>query len=312
MTFSRSATPSPAELDQLVGGACAQVGVPARHCRRLRHFANAVYLLEDVPLVIRVGYGDGAFDRAERAVVVANWLAQQGFPASEPAVVPIDSQPVRPAAPWEVAVTFWRYYPQPARASSVDFEVLGQVAGRLHGVNAAPPVSLPRFTPLHSIRQAVEHALAAAGTIDQSGLRWLSGRIDSLLDEYQHLEFPLGMGLIHADMYVGNLLWSAGRTRAVLGDWDSVCIGPREIDLAPAFTATRFGLEVASVDQFALTYGYDLRKWSGYPTLRAIREVSTLTALVRLAPTDQPSANELRHRLTTLRASDSHAIWTRQ
>jgi len=113
-------------------------------------------------------------------------------------------------------------------------------------------------------------------------------------------------------MYTGNLLWSGDDHSVVLGDWDSVCFGPREIDLAPTFTATRFGLDVASVDRFAAEYGYDLRAWSGYSTLRAIRELSTLTALVRLAPNKPASARELQHRLDTLRQGDATALWTRQ
>src|SRR5262249_35320626 len=114
------------------------------------------------------------------------------------------------------------------------------------------------------------------------------------------------------DMYAGNLLWRGDDRHVVLGDWDSACLGPREIDLAPTFTAIRFGLDVFSVDRFAVEYGYDLRAWSGYPTLRAIREVSTLTALVRLAPNTPALARELRHRLDTLMHENVDALWTPQ
>src|SRR5262249_27719138 len=213
-------------------------------------------------------------------------------------------------APGEVAVTFWRYYPQPPQPPDWDLAVLGRIARRLHDLTSAPPVALPRFEPLRSIRQTARNALAA-GSFYEGNREWLSRRIDSLQQEYDSLQFPLGTGLIHGDLYTGNLLRAADGS-AVLGDWDSVCIGPREIDLAPTFTPTRFGLEVASVDRFATAYGYDLRGWSGYWTLRAIREVSTLTALVRLAPTDGASADELRHRLTTLQHNDSAATWNRR
>ncbi len=43
--------------------------------------------------------------------------------------------------------------------------------------------------------------------------------------------------------------------------------------------------------------------------LYEIRELSTLTALVRLAPTKPASARELMHRLDTLKRSDTTTIW---
>ncbi len=311
MTAGNPAGGPPADLDGLVLQACRQIGVPAKRRKLLRHFANAVYLIEDAPVVARVAYGTGSIDRARTAVTIAAWFADEGFPATEPADLPSGDQPVIFALPDEVAVTFWRYYPQPLKPPDWDLAVLGRIARRLHDLTAAPPAPLPAFQPLQSIRQTVRDALADA-SFDESSLDWLSHRIDSLQREYDGLDFPLGSGLIHGDMYAGNLLCTADGSGAVLGDWDSVCVGPREIDLAPTFTATRFGLEAAAVDQFAKAYGYDLRGWAGYSTLRAIREVSTLTALVRLAPTDGASADELRYRLATLQDDDSAATWNRR
>jgi len=300
----------PGNLDQLVVRACEHVGIPARRRRLLRHFANAVYLIEDPPVVARVAYGTGSIERARTAIAVTHWLGGEGFPTTEPAVLACGNQPVVITAPDEIAVTFWQYYPQPPRPPDWDLAVLGRIAQDLHSLTSKPPVPLTSFTPLRSIRQTVRSALEAR-SFDEDSLEWLRLRIDLLQREYDGLQFPLGSGLIHGDMYSGNLLRGANGT-AVLGDWDSVCIGPREIDLAPTFTATRFGLDVASVDRFAKAYGYDLRGWSGYGTLRAIREVSTLTALVRLAPIDGSSAEELRHRLTTLRHNDSASTWNRR
>lgn len=300
----------PPNLDQLVVRACEQVGLPARRRQLLRHYANAVYLVEDEPVVVRVAYGAGTVERARTAVTITEWLSREGFPVTEPAAQIGVDQPVVFAAPGEVAVTFWQYYPQPPQPPDWDLAVLGRIARQLHDLTSAPAVPLPSFTPLRSIQQAVRSALAA-GSFDEDSLEWLSRRIDSLRQEYDRLQFSLGTGLIHGDMYSGNLLLGASGS-ALLGDWDSVCLGPREIDLAPTFTATRFGLDMASVDRFAEAYGHDLRTWSGYRTLRAIREVTTLTALVQLAPTDRSSAEELRHRLLTLRRDDSVTTWNRR
>jgi len=308
----------PIDLDQIVADACRQVGIPARRTRLLRHFANAVYLIEDVPVVARVAYGQGAVERSRTAVAIAHWLAQARFPATEPARLPGHHQPAVIEVGAHVAVSFWRYYPQPTDGRRHDPHTLGEIARRLHAVNTVPPTPLKAYQPLRSITREVNNA-ATTGALDDGALRWLGDRIHQLLDEYDTLEFPLGVGLIHADMYTGNLLWNvnepsaaSGEPAAVLGDWDSVCLGPREIDLAPTLTATRFGLADTAVDRFVSGYGYDLRGWAGYSTLRAMRELSTLTALVRLAPSQTTAARELRHRLDTLRSGDAHTLWTRQ
>lgn len=311
MSIGDSPGGPPTDLDQVVVRACQQAGIPAMHPRLLRHYANAVYLIEDAPLVARVAYGTGSVERARTAIAVTGWLVGEGFPATEPAVLACGDHPVIFAAPGEVAATFWRYYPQPSEPPDWDLDVLGRIARRLHDLASVPPVPLPSFRPMRSIRRAVRDALAA-GSFDKRSLQWLDSRIDELRDEYDGLDFPLGVGLIHGDLYTGNLMSADAGPGAVLGDWDSVCIGPREIDLAPTFTATRFGLEAESVNRFARAYGYDLRAWPGYATLRAIREVSTLTALVRLAPTDRASADELRHRLKTLQHNDSATTWNRR
>jgi aminoglycoside phosphotransferase (APT) family kinase protein len=247
---------------------------------------------------------------------LASWLAAQHLPVTEPAAIPSGTdQPIVIDGRGEVAVTFWRYYPQPARSPAPDTETLARIARALHDIRSPSPIPLPSYKPLRSIKRAVNDSAAAGMPGEQHIgrlLQWLAQRIVELLSEYQTLSFPLGTGLIPADMHTGNLLLSSGEYPAVLGDWDSVCVGPREIDLAPAFSAPRFGLDHRSVDQFVVAYGYDLREWPGYPTLRAMRELSTLTALVRLAPTEPAAARKLEHRLSSLWRGDTTAVWTRQ
>ena len=80
----------------------------------------------------------------------------------------------------------------------------------------------------------------------------------------------------------------------------------------PAFAERRFGKEDEAIDRFATAYGYDLRTWEHFAVLREMRDVSTLTALIRLAPSQEGSARELQFRLRTLRAGDVEAIWRAQ
>jgi len=307
---------SPPDLDLILAAACRTAGIRMGRFRLLRHFANAVYLVEEPPVVVRLGYSPGSVERSARALAVTAWLAARGLPVTEPATVPSGaSQPIIISRGGrEVAATFWRYYPQPDPhyhrpdpSPLPGFAILASIARALHEVTAAPPVPLPGYQPLRSLTVAVE-AAQRGDTGDPAILDWLARRIAELRDAYQDLTFPLGSGLIHADLHTGNL-FSAGAGSAVLGDWDSVCRGPREIDLIPIYAAVRFGLDSVSVDQFAACYGYDLRGGSGFRPLLTIRDFSTLTALVRLAPTDPAMAGELRHRVDSLRGQDDTVIW---
>jgi hypothetical protein len=95
----------------------------------------------------------------------------------------------------------------------------------------------------------------------------------------------------------------------VLADWDAVSTGPRETDLIPTLQAPRFGLPEHERDAFIAAYGHDIRGWPGYPVLRDIRELSTITALLRDAHLDPAARGELQVRLTSLRTGDARH-WT--
>lgn len=113
--------------------------------------------------------------------------------------------------------------------------------------------------------------------------------------------------MIHGDAWTGNLLRDGDRV--VLADWDAVSTGPREIDLIPTLQAPRFGLPARERDAFITAYGHDIRTWPGYPVLRDIRELSTMTALLRDAHLDPAARDQLQVRLTSLRTGDTRQ-WT--
>jgi aminoglycoside phosphotransferase (APT) family kinase protein len=277
----------------------------------LRHFANAVYLLDHAPIVARLGYGPHAVTKATTAVAVTRWLNEQDFPATEPADLPSGAeQPlISLASGRSVVTTFWHHYPQPTGTDWPDTGALGRITAALHEL-PTPPIALPGFQPLRTLTATV-HDPAARLALTEDQHAWLVDRINMLRATFENLDFPLGRGLIHGDMYTGNLLWNTADPDhpVVLGDWDSVCIGPREIDLIPTYAEARFGVDPATVDTFALAYGHDLQRWAGYDVLYDIRELSTLTALVRLAPGNERLKAELAHRLGLLRQGDRATPW---
>ena len=113
--------------------------------------------------------------------------------------------------------------------------------------------------------------------------------------------------MIHGDAWRGNLLRDG--KRVVLADWETVSIGPREIDLIPTLQAPRFGLQEEERDAFIAAYGRDIRTCGGYPVLREMRELSTLSANLRDGHTDPAAKRELVIRVKSLRSGDDQH-WT--
>lgn len=90
----------------------------------------------------------------------------------------------------------------------------------------------------------------------------------------------------------------------MLADWDNVSLGPREIDLVPTLQAPRFGLRADQRDSFIAAYGRDIRSSDGYQVLRGMRELSTLTAILREDHTNDLASRELQVRLRSIRVGD--------
>jgi hypothetical protein len=266
-------------------------GLDPRGARLIRLFATAVYHLPAVGAVARIALvtSPDSLTRLATSVRVTRWLAGIGFPAVEP--LPVD----QPVTSHGCAVTFWKYLPQDG--PQPDPADLGLLLSWLHRLEP-PPVPLPVHQPLASVRLAIESSRA----IGDDERAWLRDRCSRLLDAYNRLSFKLPPGMIHGDAYRGNLLRD-GR-RVVLADWDAVSIGPREIDLIPTLQGPRFGLPEDQRDAFITAYVHDIRSWDGYPILRDIRELSTITALLRDGHIDVGARRELEIRLQSLHTSD--------
>ena len=271
--------------------ACERCALDSRGARLIRLFATAVYHLPAADAVARISLMTSPDVRArlETSVRVTRWLTGIGFPSVEP--LPVD----QPVISEGCVVTFWRYLPQDGpQPGPAD---LGRLLRALHQLKP-PPVPLPAYQPLVSVRRAVQSSRA----IGEDERIWLTDRCEQLLHAYGQLSFQLPGGMIHGDAYRGNLLRDGSRT--VLADWDAVSMGPREIDLVPTLQAPRFGLPDDERDAFIAAYGQDIRSWDGYSVLRDIRELSTLTALLRDGHANDAAQGELRIRLRSLRSGD--------
>nr|WP_240981187.1 phosphotransferase [Streptomyces sp. N502] len=275
--------------------ACRASGLTDRSLAPLHHHATSVFLVDVEDVVVRVSPISQQQNLAT-AVSLTRWLVANGFPATEPADVP------QPVAYEPYAVTFWQHYPQPTHGRPPTGR-LGDLLRALHSL-PAPPVTLPQYQPLASLKATVE----ASTYLGPDVRTWLMERRHELLNTYAGLEFPLGYGHIHGDAYPGNTLWDDRSIR--LGDWDEAAVGPREIDLANTFQGVRFGRTSAELDDFSLRYGYDIREWPGLPILVGIRDLHTLGSFIRRADRgDTAAADQLSYRIETLRNLDGQAKW---
>ncbi|MBP2055418.1 aminoglycoside phosphotransferase (APT) family kinase protein [Streptomyces griseochromogenes] len=276
--------------------ACRKSGLADRPLAQLHQHATTVFLLAEEGVIVRVS-PVSKMQHLETAVSLTRWLVANDFAATEPVSVP------QPVTYHPYVVTFWRHYPQPEHSTPP----AGQLGALLRALHALPqpPVSLPQYQPLASLKNTVE-----SSTYLDSDLRgWLTKRREELLDAYGRLDFPLGYGHVHGDAYPGNALWDHKDVR--LGDWDEAAIAPREIDLANTFQGVRFGRTTEELDAFSHQYGYDIRQWPGLEILCAIRDLHTLGSYIRRADSgDAAAAEQLSHRIKTLRSGDDQARWS--
>lgn len=270
-------------------------GLTDQSLTQLHQHATSVFLLADEGVVVRVSPASQQ-EQLARAVSLTRWLVANDFPATEPFAVP------QPVAYEPYVVTFWRHYPQPEDGAP-PVGKLGQLLRELHSL-PAPPMPLPQYLPLSSLKSTVD----SSTYLDSDQRAWLTARRNVLLDEYGHLDFPLGHGHIHGDAYPGNALWAYQDVR--LGDWDEAAFGPREVDLANTFQGARFGRTVEELDEFSSRYGYDIRQWPGLRVLCEIRDLHTLGSYIRRADRgDTSAAQQLSYRIETLRSRDGQARW---
>jgi len=278
--------------------ACARAGLDVRDAVVLHVRANAVYHLPCERAVARIRYAPGGSDaiveRFAAAVAVTRWLRRQRFPAVEPLDV---DQPVAVAG--HVA-SFWKYLTVTGEARR-EAAALGCLVRWLHDLSP-PPVQPPAANLLGSLRADLESSSeVTAGERD-----WLLGRAGELEHQYQHSRSVLGVGLVHGDAHAGNLLHTADGV--VLGDWDSVSYGPRELDLVPTSLWYRFGRPEAEWGRFCAAYGVSPASLPSLPLLQRLRELRALAAYVRNAA-DPVFGMELSKRITALRTGSQAQPW---
>lgn len=311
-----------AELHQALAEASDRASLSIEGARLIHHYSNVVFALPTENAVARMTPESRSVALIKTTQAVAQWLAvDSDFGATAPLsnTTPTLVRP-RSGAPG-LTVSFWHYYPQPEPAPVFDSAHLGSLLRELHAL-PPPSLPLPRWRPLTSLRSVLTTEGGYEGLSDEEQA-WLLAEVESVSDRIDGFDWPLGVGLIHGDAWAGNLLWdirtakevsssvqSPMRRRAILGDWDGVSIGPREIDLIPTWhAAARYGRDRSWVARFVEAYGHDLSTSVGLDLLMRMRDLVQLSGPLRRANRSGKHHAALRERFDAIRAGDSSATW---
>jgi hypothetical protein len=284
-------------LDEALGQTCALLGYAAAGAELLRFTNNAVYALADDPVVVRIVGSRALRHRVGKVVRVAEHFAAHDVPAIR--LLPDLRQPLRVG---EHLVTVWQKVASTGQEpTAADLSVL---LLRVHAL--PPPDGLATWSPMDAVRARV----GDAEELRDRDRQFLLGRCDELETALDQLDFALPRGLVHGDAHPGNVLVGPGGP--VLCDFDSSCVGPPEWDLTPlAVGRERFGDPAGRYQSLVDGYGFDVTSWSGFPVLRAVRELKLTTSVLPILRSHPNVREELHRRLDDLREGRTENRWYR-
>ncbi|HSD22799.1 MAG TPA: phosphotransferase [Solirubrobacterales bacterium] len=255
-----------AELGQR---ALAAVGLTVTELTTLKFGTIANFKVEDPPLFLKVA--DPRFRSAEsvleRSLQLSAWLEGNGFPVAGAA----EEAAARPVAVEGAWAGIWRW--QDHRHARPDPARVGQLLRRLHELLTRCPVGLPEVDHFEAARRHAV-ALGQQGHLEEDAVGFLLGQAERIGSGWDEFESELGVGAIHGDFEVSNVL-STDRG-PVLIDLDNAQIAPREWDLVKATPGSPGGWTEEEWQGFATGYGYDVRSAPGGEVLREVRHLRSL------------------------------------
>jgi len=211
----------------------------------LRDLTNVLVHLAPSPVVARVPV---TFARArgrawvERELELASMLRDAGLPVAGPT----RELPCGPHERNGFFVTLWEYV-ENDRDAPLDAAAAGRGLRRIHDALAdVGPDGLDHFARLEEIRTLVEGM-----SFDGGELEALRRGVDAAAKVVDRLDVPLQP--VHGDAHHGNVLRTA--SGPLWGDFENVCLGPRELDLACNEIRARAQGRGPADDEFLAGYG---------------------------------------------------------
>ncbi len=281
----------------ILAAACADLRIESADAVLLRHGENAVYRLAHDPLVARIARHP---DVPRREVEVARWLTRAALPA-----VRLAEEAVQLRVIDGRVVTWWALVVESRQKPT--FTDLAVMLRRLHDLPEPTTFALPQFDPMPRVLGRLE---AAGDAVAEPDRRFITGRHSELRRTYEAMSFDLDPGPIHGDAHLGNLMRREDGT-VVLIDLEAFAWGPREWHasvFAAAYSAFEW-MDSAEYRRCVDAYGWDPLTWSGFPAMRAIRELNMVTWLLQRAGESPEVDEEIARRLADLRNDDLPRRW---
>ncbi|OKJ62131.1 aminoglycoside phosphotransferase [Streptomyces sp. CB02009] len=272
----------------------AAAGVPVAEATLLALGENAVFAVGD--LAVKVGRDAELFERAERELALAAWLADAEVPA-------VRAAEEKPRLVEGHPLTFWHRLPEAVRPAEP--RDLAPLLRRIHALPEPAAFTLPR----RELLGGVERWLRLAGdAIDPADAAFLRERRDAFAPAAAALTPHLTPGPIHGDALPRNV--HVGPDGPVLVDLETFSSDLREHDLVVlALSRDRYGLDPAAYEAFTGAYGWDVREWEGCAVLRGARETASCAWVAQHAPTNPKALAEFERRVASLRDGDPEVRW---
>ena len=277
--------------------ACEEVGLSSKDAQLVRLGENAIYRLASDPVIVRIARSMDVLVDVKKEVAVASWLRDAGLPAAQTTEHP------QPMIARERPVTFWCLIDDSGSKASV--ADLAQILRQLHSLTVPKELSLPRF----DIFGRASQRISQASVLSPAERNFLNGRLSDLEEEYANLEFSMQPTAIHGDAHQSNLIQTPSG-RVFLIDFEAFAFGPPEYDLSVTATEHMVGWHTdEQYADFARTYGFDVKKWDGFPVIRAINELKMTTWLMQNVDESSSVATEFYTRLASLHDDQAPRRW---
>jgi hypothetical protein len=242
-----SARWSAAEVSRLAVEACRKAGIQEQPSFRFLQ-TNAVFALPASRLCLRVSR-PGVTSKAavDREQALSSWFNSRNIAAL------FSYDPIPPVWVEDSACVFWHWEEHDRERTIETFE-RGTLLRRVHDALEAFPGDLPRWEWPTRMLSAID-ALDGSELIDRGDASMLRQLLKRTVEWFLDLAPPGTFVPIYGDFNPSNVIWSPTRGWVVI-DYDHVCVGAREWDLAGCIRG--YSDEQAAV--FAASYGDDVRR----------------------------------------------------
>ncbi|MGW5879698.1 phosphotransferase enzyme family protein [Nocardiopsis terrae] len=256
---------------------------------------NATVLLPEPRLVLRI-CASTERGRAARELSVAHWLRENDVPAVRAA-----EEFPSPVLFRGWVITVWEFIP------GIESGVPSTIGTTLRQLHRLDTPALPGFSELDPLDGVAGYIGQAS--LERSETAFLRARLGELHDDYARLRFALPRGPVHGDAHRKNIVRDGHGDPLVL-DLERFSVGPREWDLVVAAVYQRVGWYTsAEYEDFTSAYGWDVRSWSGYETLAAVRELRMTSWLCARTGREPRLLPEARRRIASLKRPDTPKHW---